>query len=376
MRKGNVLSFAAAVVLAGSYVSAVKADINFSGIKNYILSGGEYSASFDTNENGRADVLDICREKSKILYPEKWNTETDSEPEAVSFMEFGTAEAYYDNGFLYIPVNIARTLIDLKYIAFTVHWDPSAFSLETLDAGNVGGSWSWSLSPGKGTADVEFEIASNVMGGGKLMVAQLAVEVPLDGEYDFFITDVYALAETEDGMTELNDEECPRSSAVYRLSFDSDVPFTPQPPQDQDEPSYSVPDLPEIDGDEIYNAMTALKSDYPEGMKWTNDNSYAWNGGIFSKGYGCAGFAFILSDAAFGRLPARMIKDDELSSYNIRTGDILRMDNDSHSVIVLEKVKGGVIVAEGNYNSSVHWGRMISDSELKKLTYILTRYPD
>lgn len=57
---------------------------------------------------------------------------------------------------------------------------------------------------------------------------------------------------------------------------------------------------------EAYAAMIALETDYPEGTPYTNDDFYAWNGGQFYGGYGCAGFAFMLSDAAFGTLPARV----------------------------------------------------------------------
>lgn len=44
---------------------------------------------------------------------------------------------------------------------------------------------------------------------------------------------------------------------------------------------------------QAYTAMMALKDDYPEGMRWTNDNFYEWKGGIYYGGYGCAGFAFL-----------------------------------------------------------------------------------
>ena len=125
---------------------------------------------------------------------------------------------------------------------------------------------------------------------------------------------------------------------------------------------------------EVYKAMVALKSDYPEGMVWTNDNGYSWKGGIFSTGYGCAGFAFILSDAAFGDLPARMVSD--FSYADIRVGDILRINDDSHSVIVLEKHSDHVVIAEGNYNSSIHWGRKLDRSDVEHANYILTRYPE
>ena len=90
-----------------------------------------------------------------------------------------------------------------------------------------------------------------------------------------------------------------------------------------------------------------MKSKYPKGMTWNNDNFYTWNGGIYSWGSGCAGFALLLSDAAFGKLPARRNTDFN----NIKVGDILRINNDTHSVVVLEIKNDSVIVAEGNYNS-------------------------
>ena len=122
---------------------------------------------------------------------------------------------------------------------------------------------------------------------------------------------------------------------------------------------------------EIYNAMVSLRSEYPEGKKWTNSDYYAWNGGLFRGGYGCAAFAFRLSDEAFG--DSKAVKHTDPGA--VRVGDILRVDNNTHMVIVLAVTSSGVIVAEGNYNSSIHWGRKISNKELKSNTdYILTRY--
>lgn len=123
---------------------------------------------------------------------------------------------------------------------------------------------------------------------------------------------------------------------------------------------------------EVYNKIIAMKEQFPEGMPWTNDNYYAWNAGIYSGGYGCAGFAFILSDAAFGTEAPAYIHEDY---NNIRVGDILRINNDTHSVVVLEVKPNSVIVAEGNYNSSIHWGREISKSNLPGPgNYIMSRY--
>lgn len=121
----------------------------------------------------------------------------------------------------------------------------------------------------------------------------------------------------------------------------------------------------------VYDIILAQKAVFPEGMHWTNDNYYEWKGGTYTGGFGCAGFAFAVSDAAFGDTKAVIHKD----YTNIRVGDILRVDNDTHSVIVLEVRDNSVIVAEGNYNASIHWGREIPKSQLvDPYSYIMTRY--
>lgn len=122
---------------------------------------------------------------------------------------------------------------------------------------------------------------------------------------------------------------------------------------------------------QVYETIMAQQAVFPEGMHWTNDNYYGWKGGTYIGGFGCAGFAFAVSDAAFGDVKAKIHKDYN----NIRVGDILRVDNDTHSVIVLEVRENSVIVAEGNYNSSIHWGREIpKESLIDPSSYIMTRY--
>lgn len=130
-----------------------------------------------------------------------------------------------------------------------------------------------------------------------------------------------------------------------------------------------------LDAASVYNRMIAKKEEYPEGMRYTNADYYRWNGGYYSGGYGCAAFAFLLSDAAFGTLPARFVEENSFAA--IRVGDILRVNNDTHSVIVLEVHSDYVIIAEGNYNSSIHWGRKLTKANVENsLTYIMTRYPE
>lgn len=142
------------------------------------------------------------------------------------------------------------------------------------------------------------------------------------------------------------------------------TPSNPSNPSGPDEPA-------SITEESVYQAIIALKEKYPEGMRYTNDNSY-YCAALRITGYGCAGFAFICSDAAFGNLPGRQHRNFD----QIRVGDILRVDNDTHSVVVLEKRENSVIVTEGNYNSSIHWGREISRQELERGNFVVTtRYP-
>lgn len=133
-------------------------------------------------------------------------------------------------------------------------------------------------------------------------------------------------------------------------------------------------ETPDLSPETVYETLIAFKDSYPEGTPYSNDDSYAWRGGIFSVGYGCAGFAFMLSDAAFGDLPARMFTDYDV----LRVGDILRVENDTHFVIILDVQESYITVAEGNYNYAVHWGRKIPMSSVRSAgtTYGLTRYPE
>ncbi len=158
--------------------------------------------------------------------------------------------------------------------------------------------------------------------------------------------------------------------------------------------SVAKPDIPDVDIDtltpaKVYDAMIALKGwdDYKEGREWTNDvpysdaNLYQWHGGTLDgvniSAVGCVAFAFTLSDASFGELKARKYAQGAFTFEDIKVGDILRVREDAHTVIVLEVSDAGVVVAEGNYNGTVHWERKISKDEVMKDTsHYITRYPE
>lgn len=124
--------------------------------------------------------------------------------------------------------------------------------------------------------------------------------------------------------------------------------------------------------DSVREIINGLRTEYPEGMRWTNDNMH-YSPALNLYGLGCEGFALICSDAAFGSLPISGRHND---FDRIKAGDLLRVNHDTHTVIVLEKKADSVIVAEGNYNSSIHWGRELSRRSLEQGNYhVRTRYP-
>ena len=174
-----------------------------------------------------------------------------------------------------------------------------------------------------------------------------------------------------DGLTFTAGASCPRSDVVYCLwkQLSSGGVIQPVQPsgETQEETAAQGPTA-----EEVYNAIVALKSEYPEGMRWTNDNFYR-SDATSQGGYGCEGFALICSDAAFGELPV----SSRHSNFDaIRVGDLLRINNDTHTVVVLEKRDHSVVVTEGNFNSSIHWNREISRSSLEQGNFtVRSRYP-
>lgn len=169
------------------------------------------------------------------------------------------------------------------------------------------------------------------------------------------------------------------TSRPVELPEEPEQPDDTQEPQEPDEPGNQpgqsqnlLPNGQEITDDNIRGIIYGLKGQYPEGMPWTNDDEY-FSAPLHTTGYGCAGFALICSDAVFDDLP---ITEEHSDFSRIRVGDMLRINNDTHSVVVLEVRENSVIVTEGNYNSSIHWGREISRDSLESRNFwAITRYP-
>ena len=125
----------------------------------------------------------------------------------------------------------------------------------------------------------------------------------------------------------------------------------------------------------LYAYNTTYK--YYTGYPYTNAHYYGWYGGIYRGGYGCAAFCFEMSDAAFGTNLAKLATDMSSSTIKrtAKVGDIIRLDYNTHSVIIVAFEDTGVVVAEANYNKAVKWGRRITYDEIARTgTNIITRY--
>ena len=117
-------------------------------------------------------------------------------------------------------------------------------------------------------------------------------------------------------------------------------------------------------------AISALRPTYRHGKRWTNGNYYFWSAANCHC-YGCAAFAGLASDTAFGAYAP--IKRHAKFAL-IKVGDHVRIGN-GHSVVVLRKRKKSIVVAEGNYHGALNWGRVIPYATLRREGfYVDTRY--
>ena len=153
-----------------------------------------------------------------------------------------------------------------------------------------------------------------------------------------------------------------------------DKPDPKPEPEPEPEPEPDPGDQPVVDAPteaEVYDTIMSLQQDYPQGMSWTNDNTWYDDEGN-SHGRGCVAFAALCQYTAFGDVPGHYV--DSLD--DVKVGDSIRIGN-YHTVIVLEKKTNSVIVTEGNFNFQINWGREIPFSEIESAGYkIYSYYPN
>lgn len=123
---------------------------------------------------------------------------------------------------------------------------------------------------------------------------------------------------------------------------------------------------------EAQKILNTFKTKYPTGTPWGGEKEYPWILDRDMMARACSAFTSELSDAVFGDLPVHHHSDFEA----IKIGDILRVNNGGHEVIVIDKTDKGVVVAEGNYNGKVHWGATYTKEQfIDSSGTVQTRYP-
>lgn len=143
-------------------------------------------------------------------------------------------------------------------------------------------------------------------------------------------------------------------------------------------PAFAANDDAPLTDAEVYNRIIALKSEFPEGMKWDDGNTYTHSKDAGSKyvsgcslsASGCQAFVLKVFDTVFpGVTPFEYDWDSPLFSYDaVRVGDAIRVE--AHIAIVLAKDDSGITICEGNYGGKIHWGRRISKDKLMTDNYM------
>ena len=138
----------------------------------------------------------------------------------------------------------------------------------------------------------------------------------------------------------------------------------------------------------VYNRLMERQNmeGYTEGTPWDNSHTYYNTVEFFGYPANCYGgggcFAFMMDMMEYASnydYPIRKVEGTYDNLPKIRVGDGVRVKNNAHSVVVLEVLPDGhtVIVAEGNYNSKVHWGRKIDLADASNgFTYLATFWPE
>lgn len=160
-------------------------------------------------------------------------------------------------------------------------------------------------------------------------------------------------------------------------------------PDDQPDPKPDPEPDPEPDpGDqttanvpteaEAYDILMQIKAEYPHGTPWGDDKTYHspnYGTATFS---GCGAFKQMCMDRIFGNYAENGLSVRYHFDFDaIKVGDEVAEENRSHLVVVVEKKADSIIVAEGNFNDEVRWGREISRSEFEEHHFeVATVYPE
>ena len=138
---------------------------------------------------------------------------------------------------------------------------------------------------------------------------------------------------------------------------------------------------------EAYDILMQIKAEYPHGTPWGDDKTWESenyciklsNGTIHYAAFsGWAAFTQMCQDRIFGNYSENGLTVRHHTDFDaIKVGDEVAEYGGSHFVIVVEKKADSIIVAEGNFNDEVRWGREVSRSEFENNNYrVNTVYPE
>lgn len=118
--------------------------------------------------------------------------------------------------------------------------------------------------------------------------------------------------------------------------------------------------------------ILALQVAIPEGTPWTNEANVYTNTPTWPfRGRGCVAFAMQVSDLVYGADAPMTILYGQTPA-DLQAGDAVYVGG-THMVVVISVDADTITVCEGNYNSSVHWGRIITKASLEGQINFLCR---
>ena len=149
--------------------------------------------------------------------------------------------------------------------------------------------------------------------------------------------------------------------SLAAAAYASDAPDTP-------EPAAAMPSE-----ETVHERLMAMQEKWPDGSHWDGNSYYVDKNG--QREYGCFGFACMLQEAAFPGLYGPYRYGAPSSLAQVHVGDMLSYNGASgHTVIVIEVHEDYVVVAEGNMDNGVRWGRTMSAEQVSAIDYRWTYY--
>lgn len=120
----------------------------------------------------------------------------------------------------------------------------------------------------------------------------------------------------------------------------------------------------------VYDALTALKSDYPEYFLWDGNRSYTSS--KLGTGTGSQAFAYLLSDKVFGAMAASKVTKES----SLRAGDVVYLSADNQYVVVLEVSGSKFTYVTCNASGWIIWSgsAKLDDLNLSGRDTAYTRY--